>query len=107
MTDLEVLSNFTDKTLEGELPDEELGGLLVPPDLTESDGTRAEPMGLLDTTSGGLLNGHAWTMRGLKLSQRFKPMSKWSNVRPARSSSRPWSRAAYEEPFLDGGICMR
>lgn len=63
MTDLEVLSDFTDETLEGELPDEELGGLLVPPDLTEGDGTRAEPMGLLDTTSGGLQYGHAWTIR--------------------------------------------
>ena len=36
---LEVLSNFTDETLEGELADQELGGLLVTTDLTESDGT--------------------------------------------------------------------
>jgi len=35
----EVLSDFTDKTLEGELSDEELGRLLVATDLTESDGT--------------------------------------------------------------------
>jgi len=51
---LEVLSDFTDEPLEGELADEELGGLLVTPDLTESDGTGAESVGLLDTTSGGL-----------------------------------------------------
>ena len=36
---LEVLGDFTDQTLEGELADQELGGLLVATDLTESDGT--------------------------------------------------------------------
>ena len=36
---LEVLSNFTDKTLEGQLADEQLSGLLVATDFTESDGT--------------------------------------------------------------------
>ena len=34
---LEVLGDFTDQTLEGELADQELGGLLVATDLTESD----------------------------------------------------------------------
>jgi hypothetical protein len=48
-TCLEVLGDFTDEALEGELADEELRGLLVPPNLTQSDGTGAEPMGLLDT----------------------------------------------------------
>jgi hypothetical protein len=36
---LEVLSDLTDKTLEGQLADEELSRLLVATDLTESDGT--------------------------------------------------------------------
>ena len=36
---LEVLSDLTNQTLEGELADEELGRLLVATDLTESDGT--------------------------------------------------------------------
>ena len=36
---LEVLGDFTDQTLEGELADEELGGLLVTTDLTESNGS--------------------------------------------------------------------
>jgi hypothetical protein len=36
---LEVLGNLTDKTLEGQLADEELSRLLVATDLTESDGT--------------------------------------------------------------------
>jgi hypothetical protein len=53
---LEVLGNFTDETLEGQLADEQLRRLLVATNLTESDGTRAETMGLLYTTSCGLMN---------------------------------------------------
>ena len=36
---LEVLGDFTDQTLEGELADQELGRLLVATDLAKSDGT--------------------------------------------------------------------
>ena len=36
-TNLEVLSDFTNETLEGELADEELGRLLVPTNFTESE----------------------------------------------------------------------
>ncbi len=36
---LEVLGDFTDETLEGQLADEELGRLLVATDLTEGNGT--------------------------------------------------------------------
>lgn len=36
---LEVLSNFTNKTLEGQLADQELSALLVTTDFTQSDGT--------------------------------------------------------------------
>lgn len=36
---LEVLSNFTDQTLEGQLADQELSGLLVATNFTQSDGT--------------------------------------------------------------------
>jgi histone H3 len=36
---LEVLGDLTNQTLEGELADEQLGGLLVATDFTESDGT--------------------------------------------------------------------
>ena len=50
---LEVLSDLTDKTLEGQLADQKFGGLLVTTDLTESDGTGAIPMGFLDSTGGG------------------------------------------------------
>ena len=47
---LEVLSDFTNQTLEWELSDEELSRLLVATDLTESDGTRLVSVRLLDTT---------------------------------------------------------
>lgn len=50
---LEVLSDFTDQTLERELSDEELSRLLVTTDLTESDGTGAVTVRLLDTTGRG------------------------------------------------------
>ena len=48
---LEVLGNLTNETLEGELADEQLGGLLVATNLAEGDGTRPEAMGLLHATS--------------------------------------------------------
>lgn len=47
---LEVLSDLTNKTLEGQLADEKLGRLLVTTDLTESNGTRLVAVRLLDTT---------------------------------------------------------
>ena len=49
---LEILSNLTNKTLEGQLADQELSRLLVTTDLTKSDGTGAVAMGLLDSSSG-------------------------------------------------------
>jgi histone H3 len=55
---LELLSDFTDKTLEWELADEELSRLLVTTDLTESDGSWLVSVWLLDTTGRwGLLAG--------------------------------------------------
>ena len=47
---LEVLGNLTDKTLEGQLADEELSRLLIATDLTESDGSGLVAVRLLDTT---------------------------------------------------------
>jgi hypothetical protein len=46
---LEVLSDLTNKTLEGQLADEKLSRLLVATDLTESDGSGLVAVGLLDT----------------------------------------------------------
>ncbi|KAJ8667624.1 hypothetical protein QAD02_009287 [Eretmocerus hayati] len=48
---LEVLGDLTHQTLEGQLADEQLGGLLVSPDLTEGHGSGPVPVGLLHSTS--------------------------------------------------------
>jgi len=50
---LEVLGNLTDETLERKLADQELGGLLVPTDLTKSDSSGLVSVGLLDTSGRG------------------------------------------------------
>jgi len=47
---LEVLSDLTNQTLEGQLADQQLRRLLVTPDLTESHGSGPVPVGLLDTS---------------------------------------------------------
>ena len=49
---LEVLSDLTDQTLEGQLADQQFGGFLVTPDLTKSHSTGPVTMRLLDSTSG-------------------------------------------------------
>jgi hypothetical protein len=54
VTNLEVLSNLTNKTLEREFTNEELRRFLIPTNLTQGDGTGTEPVRLLHTTSGGL-----------------------------------------------------
>ena len=50
---LEILGNLTDQTLKGKLADQQVGGLLVPTNLTESDGSRSVTVGLLDSSGGG------------------------------------------------------
>merc|ERR1719471_816848 len=50
---LEVLGNLSHQTLEGQLADEELSGLLISSDLTESDGSWPVSVRLLDSSSGG------------------------------------------------------
>ncbi len=56
---LEVVGNLTDKSLEGELADEELSGLLEAADLAEGDSAGLEAVGSLDAGGG--------TTRGLAL----------------------------------------
>ena len=53
---LEVLGDLTDQPLEGELPDEELGALLVLADLAKGDCSGPVPVGLLHSSrcGGGL-----------------------------------------------------
>lgn len=54
-TNLEVLSDFSDEPLKRQLPDQKLSRLLVPPDFTECDSSRTEPVGLLDASGGSSL----------------------------------------------------
>jgi len=49
---LEVLGNLPHQTLEGELSNEKLGGLLVSPDLTESHSSGPVSVGLLHSSGG-------------------------------------------------------
>ena len=90
-TNLEVLSDLTNESLERELADEELSGLLVPSNLTESDGTGAESVGLLDSSSGGLKE----TRRKHKLSPTLPTaMTTTMTNAPGRSSWQLWLQAA-------------
>ena len=50
---LEVLCNFPNKPLEGQLPDQKLSTLLVLANLTEGNSSRAVTVGLLNSSSGG------------------------------------------------------
>jgi len=49
----EILSDFSHETLEGKLPDEQLSGLLVSSDLSESHSTRPVSVRLLHSSGGG------------------------------------------------------
>ena len=49
---LEVLGDLTDQTLEWQLADQELGGFLVPSDLTEGNSSGPVTMGFLYTSGG-------------------------------------------------------
>jgi hypothetical protein len=53
-TYLEVLSDLTNETLEREFTDEEFRRFLIPANLAQRDGTRAEPVWLLNATSSSL-----------------------------------------------------
>jgi len=50
---LEILGDFTNKSLEGELTDQKLRRLLVSPDFSESDGSGTVTVRFLDTSRGG------------------------------------------------------
>ena len=55
---LEILGNLTDQALEGQLADQQLSRLLVATDLTQSHGSGAITMGLLNSAGGrGTLAG--------------------------------------------------
>ena len=61
---LEVLGDLTDQTLEWQLADQELGGLLVTTDLTESHGTGPVTMGLLHASCRAM-TAELWKRRSV------------------------------------------
>jgi hypothetical protein len=93
-THLEVLSNFSDKALEGKLANEEFSGLLIPPDFTEGDGSGAESMGLLDTTSCSLD----------RIPSALDKVCSRVNSRLSCELRRTWRRAVYVGLCLEGVI---
>merc|ERR1719402_1797863 len=50
---LKILSNFTHQSLEGKLPDQQFGRLLVTSNFPQSNRARPVSVGLLDATSAG------------------------------------------------------
>ena len=55
---LELMSDLTNKSLEGKLSDEEISGFLIFSDFSEGNGSGFEAVGLLDTGGdGGALSG--------------------------------------------------
>ena len=121
MARLEVLRDFADETLEGELADEELGRLLVAPNFTEGDSSGPEAMGLLDaagcgldrnkngesanrtkqTTQGLFGSGGAWKPAAHAATSRPGPPGLQHKHSPPSPSSWPASwRAAYAGPCL-------
>ena len=70
-TDLEVLRNLTDKSLERKFADEELSRLLIAANFTKGDSPGPETMGLLHTTSGGLQE-HVRMAKGTRQSVAYR-----------------------------------
>ena len=89
-TNLEVLRNFTHKTLEGQLPNKQLGRLLVTTNFTKSDCSRTESMRLLYTTS-----------RLQRQSQStFNVLGRGSSRWPQSCAQKTWLQVVYVEPCL-------
>ena len=90
-TNLEILSDFTNEPLEGQLADEEFRRLLVPTNLTKSDGTTPEAVRLLNTTSCSLVHAR---QAGRRLRDGVKNLRRQSYV------PETWQRVAYGVPYL-------
>lgn len=104
-TNLKVLSDLTNETLEWEFTDEELRRFLVPTNLTESDGTRAEPVWLLHATSCSLNGLNQPSARDHNSDDNDGNIDvddgKIIYIRRRQSYERLWLRVAYGEPCLD------
>ena len=93
-THLEILSNFTDKTLEREFTNEELGRFLVTTNFMEGNSSRVEAMRLLHTTCCGLI---VWWAR-LPLINDERVDLLW------KSYEQTWQWVVYKGLFLDDNI---
>jgi hypothetical protein len=104
-TDLEILSDLTNETLEWEFTDEELRRFLIPTNLTKSDGTRAEPVWLLHATSCSLKGLNQPSARDHNSDDDDRNIdvddAKIIYIRRRQSYERPWWRVAYGGPCLD------
>ena len=92
---LEVLGNLTNQSLEGELADQELSGLLVLTDLTKSHGSGSVPVGLLHSSGSwsGLASGCTRNTKGHRSANRLK-------LRPKRTKA-PYRQADRQEKETD------
>jgi hypothetical protein len=82
-TDLEILSDFTDQTLEWKFTDKKLGRLLITPDFTERNGSRPETMGLLYTAGcslEGIISMAMTTPSCLDLRRSYALLMIWQRV---------------------------
>ena len=83
-TNLEVLSDFTNEPLEGQLADEEFRRLLVATNLAEGDSSGAEAIRLLDTTSSSRCCSLASMRLGSELLTRGLAYKTPSDLKVAR-----------------------
>lgn len=105
---LEVLGNFSDQTLEGQLADEQLRGLLVATDLPQSHSSGPKNKTNKKRLSSWYLDMGNIAYNGSRLKTRFminiphtcndgaSSLLQWKG----RSSWLPWWRAASLAPFL-------
>ena len=76
---LEILSDFTNKSLEWEFANKQFSGFLITTDFTKSDSSGPESMGLLHTTSGGLHKKKVKQKTKTKRKQSYKTYSSFTS----------------------------
>jgi hypothetical protein len=109
-THLEVLGDLADQALEGQLADEELGGLLVLANLAQGDGAGPVAVGLLHAAGGGrrLARG---CRRGERAAGRAGGGGRRSGMRCGRAGGHrtavPGWRAAFGRPAGVWGVPSR
>jgi hypothetical protein len=100
---LEILSNLTDETLEGQLADQQVSGLLVATDLAKGDSTRAVTVRLLDSSSSR--SGLASSLGGKLLTGSLASGGLTSGLLCAGHGFKS-ARYAFCEPMWNGSVCF-